>query len=417
MTLYLDELHDARRRTLSLVLDLDDEQWVGAPLAIANPIFWEIAHIAWFQDTWISRRARKHEPILAGADAVYDSAKIPQARRWYLAFPSRERTLGYLSDVLERSTEAIKDGEHSYFTELALYHEDMHCEALTYTRQTRAWPEAYGTSHLETAISDRGALLGDVEVPGGRYMLGAAHDTGWFVFDNEKWAHPTDVETFRIARAPVTNAEFADFVDAGGYDEEAYWSDRGREHFRTTRAQAPVYWEKRAGEWFVRRYDRFEALFPHHPVVHVSWFEAEAYCRWAKRRLPTEAEWEVAASSYAKRRFPWGDAEPTVRLANVHGVANALVDVRAHAAGDSVYGCRQMIGNVWEWTASRFLPYPGFVVDPYAEYSTPWFASPHMVLRGGSWATPGRLLRNTWRNFFPPERRDIFAGFRTCALA
>jgi iron(II)-dependent oxidoreductase len=149
--------------------------------------------------------------------------------------------------------------------------------------------------------------------------------------------------------------------------------------------------------------------------MHVSWFEAEAYCRWAGRRLPTEAEWELAARPRGGRRFPWGDADPTPRHANLDGRAAGPVDVGAHPAGDSASGCRQMIGNTWEWTSSDFTPYPGFVIDPYKEYSEPWFHTPHKVLRGGCWATRGRLLRNTWRNFYPPDRRDVYAGFRTCA--
>jgi len=156
-------------------------------------------------------------------------------------------------------------------------------------------------------------------------------------------------------------------------------------------------------------------LEPHRPVIHVNWYEADAYCRWAGRRLPSEAEWEAAAAGEPKRRFAWGDDEPTPQRANLDGAALGCVGVSARAAGDSACGCRQLIGNVWEWTADDFLPYPGFVVDPYKEYSAPWFGD-HKVLRGGCWATRGRLLRNTWRNFYKPDRRDVFAGFRTCAV-
>jgi iron(II)-dependent oxidoreductase len=153
--------------------------------------------------------------------------------------------------------------------------------------------------------------------------------------------------------------------------------------------------------------------------MHVSWYEADAYCRWAGRRLPTEAEWEYAAATPSqgavrKRRYPWGYAVATPDRANLFGVAPGPVDVSAFAGGDSAYGCRQMIGNVWEWTADTFLPYPGFVADPYREYSEPWFGN-HKVLRGGCFATRATLIRNTWRNFYTPDRRDAFAGFRTCA--
>jgi gamma-glutamyl hercynylcysteine S-oxide synthase len=245
--------------------------------------------------------------------------------------------------------------------------------------------------------ADAGPWPGDVEVPGGTFQLGAPEDGGGFVFDNEKSAHPVTVAPFAIARAPVTNTEYAHYLDATG-------------------AAAPVYWRRgEHGGWLVRRYDRLVPLPPHQPVIHVSWYEADAYCRWAHRRLPTEAEWELAAATPDKRTFPWGDAPPSPAHANLDARAAGPVDVAACPTGDSLYGCRQLIGNVWEWTATRFAPYPGFVVDPYAEYSAPWFATPHMVLRGGCWATRGRLLRNTWRNFYPPDRSDVLAGFRTCA--
>ncbi|HYV67499.1 MAG TPA: SUMF1/EgtB/PvdO family nonheme iron enzyme, partial [Myxococcales bacterium] len=233
---------------------------------------------------------------------------------------------------------------------------------------------------------------------------------------NEKWGHPVEVATFRIARAPVTNQEFAAFVEDGGYQEERHWSSEGWRWRTQAGAAHPVYWHRAQGGGFqVRRFAELSPFPLHEPVIHVCWFEAEAYCRWSGRRLPTEAEWELAAGGPRKRRFPWGDAPPDAERANLDGFAGGPVEVGCHPAGDTEYGCRQMIGNVWEWTASAFQPYPGFVRDPYKEYSEPWFATPHQVLRGGCWATRGRLLRNTWRNFYPPDRRDVLAGFRTCA--
>jgi iron(II)-dependent oxidoreductase len=408
-------LVDARNRLHELVLDLDDAQWLGPRLAIVNPIRWEIAHVAWFQERWVLRHARRRAPLRADGDALYDSAKVAHDTRWDLPLPDRVATLNYMRQVLDRTLEAAHDGREPYFHELALYHEDMHGEALAYTRQTLAYAEPTFQNRAAPQPA-AGAWPGDVEVPGGELALGARRDATHFVFDNEKWAHPIGVRPFRIARAPVTNAEFADFVDGGGYARDDVWSEEGRAWRMSTGARAPVYWQRVGTEWGVRRYDRVELLSPHQPVVFVCWYEAEAYCRWARRRLPTEAEWELAAGSFEGRRFPWGDAPPTTAHANLDARAGGTVDVADHAAGDSPYGCRQMIGNVWEWTASRFAPYPGFVVDPYAEYSAPWFETLHMVLRGGCWATRARLLRNTWRNFYPPHRRDVFAGFRTCAL-
>jgi iron(II)-dependent oxidoreductase len=160
-------------------------------------------------------------------------------------------------------------------------------------------------------------------------------------------------------------------------------------------------------------------LEPWHPVVHVNWYEAQAYCRWAGRRLPTEAEWEMAAAlepaTGRKRRFPWGDEPPTPAHANLDFRAGGTIDVRALPEGDSPVGCRQMIGNIWEWVDDTFQPYPGFECDPYKEYSQPYFGQ-RKVLRGGGWTTRSRLIRSTWRNFYMRHRRNIVAGFRTVAV-
>ena len=196
-------------------------------------------------------------------------------------------------------------------------------------------------------------------------------------------------------------------------------------HKLKTRLDHPVYWKRAAnGRWLQRIYDQYVALNENLPIVHVSWYEAEAFCNWAGRRLPTEGEWEVAASiepaqsaageSARRRHFPWGDHAPRSQMANLDWQNPGPVEVAAYGAGDSAFGCRQMIGNVWEWTVTDFQPYPGFSVDPYKEYSQPWFGT-HKVLRGGCWATSSLLIRNTWRNFYTPDRRDVWAGFRTCA--
>jgi iron(II)-dependent oxidoreductase len=219
-----------------------------------------------------------------------------------------------------------------------------------------------------------------------------------------------------MARAPVTQAEFLDFVEAQGYGKLQYWTPEGWQWRESVEAGCPAYWRKDpAHGWQRRDFNRWVALEPYRPMIHVNWHEATAYCRWAGRRLPTEAEWEYAASGPRKQRFPWGDESPTPEKANLDWQAGGCVDVGACGEGDSPFGCRQMIGNVWEWTSTDFLPYPGFVIDPYKEYSQPWFGN-HKVLRGGCWTTQSRLLRNTWRNFYKPDRRDIWAGFRTCAL-
>ena len=254
-------------------------------------------------------------------------------------------------------------------------------------------------------------------------MLGAERNEP-FVFDNEKWAHPVEVQPFRIARAAVTQSEYAAFIDAGGYREREFWSSEGWQWVQEVGAEGHVYWRKE-GNWQRRRFDTWVDLEPHRAVIHVNWFEADAYCRWAQRRLPTEVEWQVAATSVPsadgglsdrKLRFPWGDdPSPSAEHANLDWHGMGTVDVAAFAGGDSPWGCRQMIGNCWEWTSTDFLPFPGFVADPYKDYSKPWFYT-RKVMLGGCWATRSRLIRAGYRNFQTPDRRDVLTGFRTCVL-
>ncbi|HXG91376.1 MAG TPA: selenoneine synthase SenA [Blastocatellia bacterium] len=443
----VQELQEARERTLELIADLSDEQMMGPRLAIVNPLRWEVGHVAWFQEYWVLRHARGHSPILGNGDALYDSAKVAHDTRWDLPLPSKTETLAYMQQVLDRVAElgesqssASHGGEshydEAYFMSLALLHECMHAEAITYTRQTLEYSEpriAIAKPRQRDEVKEEAAesaaqhqnVSGDVKIPGGVFMLGSAPAYP-FVFDNEQWAHQVEVAPFSISRTAVSNREFAAFVEDDGYRRRELWSDAGWRWREGEGAEHPLYWKKNsAGEWLRRNFDKWVPLEANHPVLHVNWFEAEAYCRWARRRLPTEAEWEMAASceptpdssaiTERKRRFPWGDEPPTPERANLDWRNIGCVDVSALPAGDSAFGCRQMIGNTWEWTATDFNPYPGFSPGPYKEYSAPWFGD-HKVLRGGCWVTRSLLITNTYRNFYKPDRRDVWAGFRTCAI-
>jgi iron(II)-dependent oxidoreductase len=423
------ELIDARERTIQLVADLGDGALVGPRLTIVNPLLWEAGHVAWFQERWVLRHAAGLPPALPEVDALYDSSAIPHDVRWDLPLLSRRATLDYLREVHERVLGRLRGRtpppEEEYFLRLSLFHEDMHGEAFLYTRQTLGLPPPCFSEPVQ--VESRRArsapiAAGDAHVPGGTFLLGSSRDEA-FVFDNEKWAHAVEVRPFAIARSAVTQGEFAEFVDSGGYARAELWSEAGGRWRAAERVDRPLYWRREGRTWMRRHFDAWVPLEPERAMVHVGWYEAEAYCRWAGRRLPTEVEWEVAASArpdgaagYApeKRRFPWGGAAPTAEHANLDALRSGCVAADALPAGDSAFGCRQMIGNVWEWTASDFLPYPGFVADPYEDYSQPWFGT-HKVLRGGCFATRARLLRNTLRNFYLPERRDVWAGFRTCA--
>ncbi len=433
---------EARSRTLDLVGDFTDEQMIGPSLRIVNPPLWEIGHVAWFQEKWALRHLRGEPAVRAECDGLYDSAAVAHDTRWNLLLPPRGETLDLMQTILDNVVERLGSGipsrDEVYFHLLGLFHEDMHDEAFTYTRQTHGYPPPH-LGHITTVPTPGGGPYpGDAEVPGGTYLLGAlpggtgqfARD-GSFVFDNEKWAHPVELRPFKIARAAVTQSEFAAFVDDGGYREPRFWSEAGWNWRTAASADHPIYWQEDSSHrWHRRVFDQVVPLEPHKPVLHVNWYEAEAYCKWAGRRLPTEAEWEMAASAepggaegsdvtqlsgWRKRRHPWGDEQPTPDRANLDWLAMGCLDVGALPSGDSYFGCRQMLGNVWEWTADTFGPYPGFVIDPYKEYSQPWFGD-QKVLRGGCWTTRSRLIRNTWRNFYTPDRRDVWGGFRTCAV-
>jgi iron(II)-dependent oxidoreductase len=347
-----DDLLDSRERSARVTAAFQGERLLGPKLAVVNPPLWEIGHVGWFQEHWCLRDGGKKESILRGADALYDSAKVAHGTRWDLPLPTLAETHAYLANVLglvlERLDREPEDESLQYYVRLATFHEDMHTEAFHYTCQTHGYEDALAAPEVSLSAST------DLEVAGDRYVIGAVPGTQPFVFDNEKWAHHVALAPYRIASAPVTNGEYLPFVEAGG--------------------RAPRYWRKEGGRWLERRFDAWRALPMEEAVRHIDWNEAQAYCAWAKRRLPTEAEFEVASR---RKEFQWG--------------------------------------AVWEWTASDFLPYEGFVADPYKEYSQPWFRT-HKVLRGASFTTPRRLVRPTFRNFYMAERGDVFCGFRTCAL-
>jgi len=346
------DLVDCRARALRVTGDLDGARLFGPKLAIVNPPLWEIGHVSWFQERWCLRwrpDGSLADSLLPGADALYDSAAVAHDTRWDLPLPDLAATRAYGERVLERVRERLAheaDNEDlRYFVRLATFHEDMHAEAFHYTKQTLGYPAPVFDFPATTSAND------DLEIKGGKTFVGAKQSDG-FVFDNEKWAHEVELAPFRISRSVVSNAQYRAFVEAGG--------------------AAPRYWKEEGGQWLQRRFDAWIPLRMDEPLRHVSWDEAQAWCKWAKRRLPTEAEWECASA-------------------------------------------RLDYGQVWEWTASTFAPYPGFVLDPYKEYSEPWFGT-HKVLRGGSFATPRRLMRPSFRNFYTPDRADVFCGFRTCAI-
>ena len=421
-------LQSARQRTLELIEGLSPEQLIGPKLPIVNPTQWEIGHVAWFYEHFILRREYGAAPLLERGDLLYDSIAVAHDTRWDLPLYSLPELKAYMAAVLDALLARLPSGlaseRDSYLYRFTAFHEDMHDEAFTWSRQTLSYPTPHfapdGPRALHIPVN--GMLAGDAAIPGGTLRFGAERDTD-FLFDNEKYAHDVVLPSFHMGRAAVTNREFAEFVEAGGYPTRALWDEDGWAWREKEAATHPVYWrEDKSGGWQMRSFDRWLPLPEDAAVIHVNWYEANAYCRWAGRRLPSEAEWEFAATmrpgaggKLVKARYPWGDEAPTQAHANLDGYALGCVDVADHAAGDNFWGCRQLIGNVWEWTSDAFGPFDGFSPDDYREYSEPLFGTTR-VLRGGAWTTRARLASGLYRNYFGPDRRDVLAGFRTCAL-
>lgn len=416
---------------MELIDGLDASQLIGPKLPILNPMLWEIGHVAWFYEQFILQREYGYPPILERGDVLYNSITIAHDTRWDLPLYTLPEMKDYLEKVLERCLKRLEDGiaseRDSYLYQFTTFHEDMHGEAFTWARQTLAYPTPrFATDGLvETcAATVRQKTLdnSDAQIPGGIFEFGASRDEA-FYFDNEKWSHSVTVPAFRMAKTPVTNLEFLEFVEDGGYENDSLWSLVGIHWKKSVSANKPIYWRrKNSGFWEMRRFEKWIDLPINEPVIHINWFEANAFCIWAGRRLPTELEWEFAATmrvggtgKLEKYKFPWGNDYPTPNHACLDGYSLGCVSIDQCQDGDSFWGCSHLIGNVWEWTSDTFGPFAEFEPDDYKEYSEPLFGSTK-VLRGGAWTTRSRYITGNYRNYFQPDRRDILAGFRTCAF-
>ncbi|MAG57589.1 MAG: hypothetical protein CMJ83_14955 [Planctomycetes bacterium] len=403
-----ERVFEASERSLELIADLSDDQLRVPYLPTINPLLWEFCHLAYFHEYWVLRQGAGQDPHRPDVDALFDSMTVGHETRWRLPVPERENALSYVRAVRDRVLDLLERGADDrqllYYIRYSVMHEDMHAEALTYTRQALGY--SYPTLGVESGVelSEEDAS-GDVHLRGGSFELGADPDTS-FCFDNEKWAHPVRVSPFAISKTAVSEGEFEGFIEDAGYRRQELWSSEGWRWRLASQAELPLYWRRAASGGFERRhFDQWIPIESARAVIHVNWYEADAFCRWAGRRLPTEVEWEMAAATSTGQ---------SLANANLDWRGSGPVDVAACSAVDSAVGCRQMIGNVWEWTDTTFAPFPGFVPDMYVDYSQTSFHT-RKVLRGGCWATRSRMVRDTLRNFYQPCRRDVFSGFRTCA--
>ena len=390
---------------------------------LMSPLLWDLAHVANYEDIWLVR-ALGGEPTRTGIDDLYDAFKQPRSAREALPLLDLASARAYGDVVRERALElldhadladdsAVRLTRAGFVHRMVAQHEHQHAETLLAAIQLLPAEEGHVLA-AEPPPAASVAVPAEVLVPAGKFSMGSTDPAA---LDNERPVHEVHVEAFWMDAAPVTNGQYRQFVEAGGYDDARWWSELGWAWRLEADLAAPQFWRRDGGRWLRLRFGTVEPVPDDEPVQHVGWYEADAYARWAGRRLPTEAEWEKAAvfdpASGASRRWPWGDAPPTAEHANLGQRHLGPAPVGAYPAGASAVGCHQMVGDVWEWTASEFRGYPGFEWYPYAEYSDVFYGSDHKVLRGSSWATDPSVGRTSFRNWDYPIRRQIFAGFRT----
>lgn len=377
-------MRDARNKLLACVDDLSDAEWRVPYHDNYNPVAWEIGHVAWFAEWWTLRgphvlgRDGQVQAALparhAGPDQTFNSSIIPHADRWVVSLPERRALYDMLAAQLDATLARLAQSGESdadlYFYRLALFHEDMHAEALVYMRDHLGFSAPLGMVLPSMPIEAE-----QVTIAAGLARIGQETNGSGFFFDNEKWAHAVEIPALQMDATPISCGAFLKFVENGGYATPDFWPDAAGRWRSSVQRSHPERWRKTADGWQCRWFDRCLPLPLDMPIMHVNAYEAEAYCRWAKRRLPSEAQWEAAARQGA---IQWG-------------------------------------GGVWEWMSDAFMPYAGFSPDPYRDYSAPWFEN-HRSLRGGSFATHARMHHAQYRNFYLPERSDIFAGFRSCGV-
>jgi gamma-glutamyl hercynylcysteine S-oxide synthase len=413
----ISDLTEARERTLALVASVSDDDLERVHSTLMSPLVWDLGHIAAFEDLWLVHRYGGRPLLREGLAEIYDAFETPRADRGELPFLRPPEARDYLDDVRARTLDVLEErgGVDGLVPEMVLRHEQQHGETMLQTLQLARLGDYELADRRPAPTVPTPAFTGleFVEVPAGRCTIGAAPHG--FSYDNERPLHRTDVRGYLIGRTPITNATYLTFVEGGGYRRREWWSDEGwawKENYDITR---PGSWTADLGaEW---RLGELEPLHPHRPVVHISWFEADAFARGNGARLPTEIEWEKAATWDQEHGsaliYPWGNdpGVPGVE-ANVDHLGCGPDPAGAHPVGASPCGCLGMLGDVWEWTSSHFDGYPGFVAHPYREYSEVFFGTDYRVLRGGSWATRARVATPTFRNWDYPQRRQIFSGVR-----
>ncbi|MFD5558553.1 ergothioneine biosynthesis protein EgtB [Streptomyces sp. NPDC127068] len=411
----------ARDRT-SLLTDCVQEGELTAQVSpLMSPLVWDLAHIGNQEEQWLLRAVAGRAAMRPEIDPLYDAFEHPRAERPALPLLPPAEARAYAAEVRGRALDVLDSAplhgspltDAGFAFGMIAQHEQQHDETMLITHQLRTGPVVLTAPDPEPAARFTGPA--EVLVPGGPFTMGTSAEP--WALDNERPAHHRLVPAFFLDTTPVTNGAYQVFIEDGGYEDPRWWEPRGWDHVRSRGISAPLFWRREGGTWLRRRFGATEPVVAEEPVVHVGWFEADAYARWAGRRLPTETEWEKAArfdpATGRSTRYPWGDADPGPEHANLGQRHLRPAPAGSYPAGESPLGIRQLIGDVWEWTSSGFLPYPGFTAFPYREYSEVFFGGDYKVLRGGSFAVDAVACRGTFRNWDHPIRRQIFSGFRT----
>ncbi|MEG4970171.1 ergothioneine biosynthesis protein EgtB [Microcoleus sp. B6-A1] len=423
------DLQQCRRGTFKLFADIDYDTFCRQAHPDFSPVGWHLGHIAYTEDLWLLQRCAGLEPVFPQYHQLFAADILPKKQRVFLpTLPEVELYLDAVRKKLLDYLEVAPIDEQERLWRFIIQHESQHCETVAFVLQMHRKKEGRHDTDFDrdtriNSLQQRGIKQqkcpmpnaqfpipnsrypitdSAIEIPGGEFYMGSDAAEA---LDNERSRHLCYLEAYSIDRYPVTCGEYRDFMESGGYQNPDWWSADGWKWLQGEAVSQPLYWSE-------------NQAFNNHPVCGVSWYEAEAYCNFIGKRLPSEAEWEKAASwdatNQTYRIYPWGEEPPNGSLCN-HGnnIANTS-PVDAFPKGASAIGCYDMLGNVWEWTASTFDAYPGFESYPYRGYSQVYFDGEHRVLKGGSWATFPQALRSTFRNWYYPGVRQIIAGFR-CA--
>ena len=418
------ELAAARARTGGLTDCVGEPDLTRQHSPLMSPLVWDLAHIANQEEQWLLRAVGGREPMRPEIDPLYDAFEHPRAERPALPLLPPAQARQYAHEVRGRVLDLLEGTpltgarlvSSGFAFGMIAQHEQQHDETMLITHQLRKGAPVLSAPPPGPPPPDVLGLPSEVLVPGGRFAMGTSSEA--WALDNERPAHTVELAPFYLDTVPVTNAAYTEFIADGGYGEPRWWTPAGWEHRQRAGLSAPLHWRRDGGgQWLRARFGVTEPVPPAEPVLHVCWYEADAYARWAGRRLPTEAEWEKAArfdpASGRSMRYPWGDGVPGPQHANLGQRHLQPAPAGSYPAGAAPCGARQLIGDVWEWTASDFLPYPGFAAWPYREYSEVFFGRDYKVLRGGSFAVGQVACRGTFRNWDYPIRRQIFSGFRT----